>query len=329
MITRLIFVENKFDSINYSANCYTKIKLSRISPLVEIEENKHLDQVVINELAISIDILCEKAGEIDEGSAPIQQFRGEFDGLRTLQYDKEMDTNKWLHWCLELLIVGSLDSEVQYEISPGNQKNMGLYFRVRKKIEGIFVVVLEILLDRVSIDEESMDIMGDLYEKWQSELKYKVKVKRLEQENVRLRRDFDESEKSKELFVETNQKIRRNVEQVFIPVLNEQKQVIRDLKKQLGQLPDLNFSSIHRRQLINYQEPNKEVEFEFDENKRDEYRREIEKVSPRKKRAKKETSHADDNSTDKDSDNDDDEPQWKRRKERLSGSSDETQADTE
>lgn len=303
IMSRLIFINNQFDK-KFRDQCYTKITTSSVVPKIPItgdcefraanREDDALNYLkgkpctknevpIINKLEIGIDVLVERINQSDDkDSAPVVRYHGRFtqdnDKYPSL---KSMPDNVWLNWCIRLLAIGSLDGQYRFELSCIDQSGDTPYLVARRKLNGIFQIMFLCQLEEYPLEE--IDILADLLSEYRSNKRHRMKVLDLIKQNNCLKEDLQESLSSKKIYVKTNQNIRESVEHVFLPLINDQKEYIRKLQDRLGIKQDLNFSSMRQGQLINYQEPNKKIDFKFERAKMADYQREIEKVSPRKR----------------------------------------------
>ncbi|QOU18286.1 hypothetical protein BRETT_000004 [Brettanomyces bruxellensis] len=244
MHERLIFIDNNLDSTEFEKKCFTRITLETIEPEQKFERDE--------EMIIKFEVLMERVFKSDEAQEqePVMKYGGH------IEY--------------------SIDN-YRFEICASTETFRGIYFVVKRKLNGIFNAVFSVKLKPISLNERDMDIMTDLYGEFKLNCHYRTLITNLEDKNRQLEKDFEESVKSKDIFWKTNENIRNNVEEIFIPMINQQRK-IRRLNDKLGIKQNLNFSSIRSEQIINYQEPNKSIQFDLTK---------IEDISPKKNKGLK------------------------------------------
>jgi len=322
MHRRLIFIDNNFNSSDFESKCYTKITLEVIEPVHEFEcdeEFKHDNRVdsleccieskaVINRdtlikpkrLEIKFEILLERTLKVDEqqDQTPVIKYNGRisynainsFSGCKFLMKSEKKNDLYLANWCIRMFVLGSLEDGYKLEISNNKDLSEEPCFVIKKKLSGIFITVFFVNLNETPLNDQDMDIMVDLYEEFKLNFHYKTLITDLEDRCTQLKKDYEESVTSRELFLKTNENIRKNVEEIFIPMINEQRAEIRRLSDKLGIRQNLDFSSIKSGQLINYQEPNKNIQFDFDNSQISRYQKQIDNVSPKKTRGVKKAS---------------------------------------
>ncbi|KAF6007809.1 hypothetical protein HII13_004482 [Brettanomyces bruxellensis] len=301
MHQRLIFIDNNLDSTEFEKKCFTRITLETIEPEQKFERDEEFKQenkedilqccmddklLLVNKnsllepkrMIIKFEVLMERVFKSDEAQEqePVMKYGGH------IEYNVYL-----VNWCIRTFVLGSLKDNYRFEICASTETFRGIYFVVKRKLNGIFNAVFSVKLNPISLNERDMDIMTDLYGEFKLNCHYRTLITNLEDKNRQLEKDFEESVKSKDIFWKTNENIRNNVEEIFIPMINQQREEIRRLNDKLGIKQNLNFSSIRSEQIINYQEPNKSIQLDFDESKIPEYRKQIEDISPKKNKGLK------------------------------------------
>lgn len=299
---RLIPTVNKWDDTRYAADCTTRVSVENLVPELELKPgdefspkyqhdavHSHLVRwassdeglLDVQSLNIRFDVLLEATDDIEE---PVCQYQYRFVYGESVPCNnlKGIEPDQWINWILRLFVIGSLDDD-QYRFELSETHSLV----VRCRANGIYIVIFECPLVKVDLDD-SIDIMGDLRAEYKRARLYKSMVRSLQADKAQLIKDYDSSLSASQKYIDINRDIRRRVESVFLPLLNEQKTTIFDLQRQLGHKQDLEFSSLRKNQLLNPQEPDKVIDFSFDESKVEEYRKEVAEVSPKKKKKKKE-----------------------------------------
>ncbi len=320
MHQRLIFIDNNLDSTEFEKKCFTRITLETIEPEQKFERDEEFKQenkedilqccmddklLLVNKnsllepkrMIIKFEVLMERVFKSDEAQEqePVMKYGGHieysiigsFNGCKFLVKPKKNTDVYLVNWCIRTFVLGSLKDNYRFEICASTETFRGIYFVVKRKLNGIFNAVFSVKLNPISLNERDMDIMTDLYGEFKLNCHYRTLITNLEDKNRQLEKDFEESVKSKDIFWKTNENIRNNVEEIFIPMINQQREEIRRLNDKLGIKQNLNFSSIRSEQIINYQEPNKSIQLDFDESKIPEYRKQIEDISPKKNKGLK------------------------------------------
>ncbi|KAH3660080.1 hypothetical protein OGAPHI_007285 [Ogataea philodendri] len=208
-----------------------------------------------------------------------ETYRGGFSSANhsSVGFLEALDHGIWTQWVKSLFVRGEFDLDYSFKVLDNGQGKKLVVTRDLPKNPG--KVLFE--MDCELADGDFFDVGEDLAVKYEQELELRRRIRELTRQNQQLQLDFEACQKINQDHVNSSKRLQDQIAKVVVPMFNEQKKLIRESLPERKFVP---FESIRQDNQISWQRPEAPIEFEFDESRKSEYEREIEHVSPRKRK---------------------------------------------